>query len=108
MTSQYVTPRTHRVMSKEVININEKEEIRLINDTTFVFARSKHFVGSSDTVWASEFMSIRTEEPQLFEAAEQQNYQTKRFRALMYNLKDNVLLYSDATDMKDMENVILI
>jgi hypothetical protein len=100
-----VTPGTHRVMSKEVININGKEEIRLINDTTFVFARSKHFVGSSGTVWASEFMSIRNEEPQLFEADEPQDYQTKRFRALMYNLKDNVLLYSDATDMKDVENV---
>ena len=100
-----VTPGTHRVLSKEVININGKEEIKLTNDTTFVFARSKHFVGSSGTVWASEFMCIRNEEPQLFESEEPKKYQSTRFRALMYGLKDNMLLFLDATDVKDLKNV---
>ena len=50
-------------------------------------------------------MCIRNEEPQLFEAEEPKKYQSKRFRELMYGLKDNMLLFLDATDVKDLKNV---
>ena len=58
-----VTPATHRVMTKETLNIDGKEEIKIVDDLALVFARSKHFVGSSGTVWASEFMTIQHEGP---------------------------------------------
>ena len=57
------------------------------------------------TVCASEFMCIRNEEHQLFEAEEPKKYQSKRFRALKYGLMEKMLLFLDASEVKDLKNV---
>ena len=63
-----IVPATYRIMSKEVKNINDKLETQIILDSCSVFFRSKYFLGSSGTVWASEFMRLRYLQPYLFEA----------------------------------------
>ena len=59
-----VTPGNFRYLSKdyeEVKGINPRKV--LISDSTYVFMRPKHWVGSSGEVWASEAMRLRYEVP---------------------------------------------
>ena len=63
-----ITPDTHRFMEKEVCTVENKEEIKTVNDQTILFVRSKYFVGSSASVWSSEYMKIGWSECLLFQA----------------------------------------
>ena len=63
-----VVPATYRIMSKEVKAIDGKSVTQIIGDSCSVFMRPKYFLGSSGTIWASEFMKLRFLQPHKFEA----------------------------------------
>ena len=63
-----ITPGTHRFMEKEVCTVENKEEIKIVNDQTIVFVWPKYSVGSSALVWSSEYMKMRWSECLLFQA----------------------------------------
>ena len=63
-----VTPGTHRFMTKEVCPVENKVEIKIVDDQTTVFVRPKYFVGNSASVWSSEYMKMRWSECLLFQA----------------------------------------
>ena len=54
-----ITPGTYRIMSKKIQEIDRQQEIEITDDATYVFVRPKYFLGSSGSVWASEFMRLR-------------------------------------------------
>lgn len=60
------TPGVNRIMTFELQNVNSDIKIRIADDNTVVFNRPKFFVGSSGSVWASEFMELRCQESNLF------------------------------------------
>ena len=49
-----ITPGTHRFMEKEVCTVENKEEIKIVNDQTIVFVWPKYFFGSSALVCENE------------------------------------------------------
>lgn len=67
------TPGVNRVISFEIQPINDDMKVKIDNDNTVVFNCPKHFVGSSGTVWASEYTRLRYEEPKLFFVDENQD-----------------------------------
>ena len=60
------TPGVNRIMNYELEEVDGSSKIKIVEDDTLVFNRPKFFVGSSGTVWASEYMRLRYEEPRLF------------------------------------------
>ena len=63
-----ITQGIHRFMEKEVCTVENKEEIKIVNDQTIVFVWPKYFVGSSASVWSSEYMKMRWSECLLCQA----------------------------------------
>ena len=63
------TPGVSRFMSYEVIKEDQvKEVIKIVESDIVVFNRPKEFVGSSSSVWASEYMKMRQSDTVLFSA----------------------------------------
>ena len=61
------TPGVSQFMSYEVINEDQvKEIIKIVESDIVVFNRPKAFVGSSSSVWASEYMKMRQSDTVLF------------------------------------------
>lgn len=61
-----VTPGVTRIFSYELQTIDGKEQLKMNDDNAIVFNRPKFWIGSGGTVWASEFMKMRHNEPLLF------------------------------------------
>ncbi len=51
------TPGVNRIMSYEIDTIEMKDHLKMIDTDLLVFNRPKHFIGSSGSVLASEYMS---------------------------------------------------
>ena len=104
----YVTPGSHRVFTKSSV-MNESEE-KLIpeEDRHYVFVRPKAIVGSSGTVWASETLRLRYEDPLAFEVDEltpgSPQY-SLGFRKCCARLHDDLFLYYDMTESDDLDNI---
>ena len=64
-----VTPSTYRIMTKQVKQIDDTQETEILTDACYCIVRSKYFLGSSGSVWASEFMRLRYEEPHKFDVS---------------------------------------
>ena len=60
----YITPASHRMMNKEVIEVEGQQKIKLTDEQSFVFLGPKYYVGSSGTVWTNEQFSIFHNFPQ--------------------------------------------
>ena len=53
-------------MSYEVEEIDSKDQLKLTESDVIVFNRPKYFIGSNGSGWASEYMRLRYEVPELF------------------------------------------
>ena len=66
----YVTPGSHRVFTKSSVMNESEEKLITEEDRHYVFVRPKAMVRSSGTVWASETLRLRHEDPLAFEVDE--------------------------------------
>ena len=100
-----ITPGTYRIMSKKISTIDENDEIEVVEDACYVFVRPKYFVGSSGSVWASEFMRLRHEVPHKFEIySEIPCLVSTESRSIYFIVKDS-LSYIDSTEKEDIMNI---
>ena len=76
----YVTPSTHRLFTKEPRKVDETEFFVMSEDDSFVFIRTKGFVGSSGSVWAREDMELRAFRPDLYEVESSEVQSSIAFR----------------------------
>ncbi len=97
-----VTAATHRFMTKSIKSLNGKDEICIVEDDTVVYVRPKHFVGSSGSVWASEAMRIRYENPYLYHVAKLQGKNSMTFNSFLIHIKDKLEHYTDSTEKEDV------
>ncbi|CAH3172655.1 unnamed protein product, partial [Porites lobata] len=89
--------------------MNETEE-KLIteDDRHYVFVRPKAIVGSSGTVWASETVRLRHEDPSAFEVDEPtpgSPQYSLGFRKCCARLHDDLFLYYDMTESDDLDKI---
>ena len=98
-----ITPGVHRIMTKEICDMNGKKEIRIADDQTIVFARPKYFVGSTASVWASEFMRMRWQEYNFFVA--DILGERKLYTSIMIRVRDKVVHFLDATEENDVRKI---
>ena len=63
----YVTPGSHRIFTKSRVMADNDEKLITEDDRHHVFVRPKAIVGSSGSVWASETIRLRHEDPTAFE-----------------------------------------
>ena len=98
-----VTPGTHRIMKKEVHEVDGKEEIKTFDEQTFVYLRSKYFVGSSGSVWASEFIDIIQKQPHLFEVkGTGSSLCSSEFKQIIRLVQFAILLFTEVTDKEEI------
>ena len=86
------TPGVNRVVSFEIQEIDNTMKVKSSKDNTVVFNRPKHFIGSSGSVWASEYMRLRYEESKLFLTND--NEEINPEASFLIQLVDKVKLYS--------------
>ena len=71
-----------------------------------VIVRPKYFLGSSGSVWASEFIRLRYEEPHKFDVSNGENSSdSKEFKSICIILNDALNLYLDSTEKSDILSV---
>ena len=96
-------------MDFELRQIDDDTKIKISKDNTVVFNRPKSFVGSSGSVWASEYMRLRFEEPRLFLASENNNDDAynydKELTGALIKLMDRMKQFSIMTVKGDIMNV---
>ena len=98
-----VTLGVHRIMVKQVCDIDGKQEIKLTEDQTIVFARPKYFVGSGASVWASEYMRLRHEEPHLFQVDQPDT--SRPLKSFSVRMSDKINHFIQSTNKKDIANI---
>ena len=104
-----VTPATHRFMTKRLREVDGKQVTEIVEDACYVFARPKYFLGSSGTVWASEFMKLRIEEPHKFELNSDNccvPETSKPSKSINIILKDSLSYYIDSSQEDDILSMI--
>lgn len=106
----YQTPGSHRVMTKESVKDKDGCE-KLINaiDHHTVFVRPKALVGSSGTVWASEMVQLRQENPRIFQVDEdklESARYTESFTTCCSMIHDYSYQYYDMTTDEDLEKLM--
>ncbi|CAH3032576.1 unnamed protein product, partial [Porites lobata] len=94
----YVTPGSHRVFTKSSVMNETEEKLITEDDRHYVFVRPKAIVGSSSTVWASETVRLRHEDPSAFEYS-------LGFRKCCARLHDDLFLYYDMTESDDLDKI---
>ena len=84
---------------------HKQEEDILINssDQTLVIVRPKSYIGSSGSVWASDYMRLCHEQPQLFQETRSHAYSMplKKFSSYLH---DTAYYFSDLTMEEDVRN----
>ena len=102
----YVTPASHRIMNKEVIEVEGQQKVKLTDEQSFVFFRPKYYVGSSGTVWTNEQFSIFHNFPQFYEV-ESGVIQTAgtSLRKYCHMIRDKLLHFQDACVREDVLDV---
>ena len=96
------TPGAHRIMEKTVKKIDDKEEILFTEDDTVVFTRPKYYVGNTDSVWASELLRLRYEEPILFVAKKLSKSTSNDYKKILILLNDKIHHYLDSSEKEDV------
>ena len=101
-----ITPGTYRIMSKKITTIDGNDEIEIVEDARYVFVRPKYFVGSSGSVWASEFMRLRHEVPYKFEIySEIPCSLSTESRNIYFIVKYSLSYFIDSTEKEDIINI---
>ncbi|CAH3033710.1 unnamed protein product, partial [Porites lobata] len=104
----YVTPGSHRVFTKSSVMNETEEKLITENDRHYVFVRPKAIVGSSGTVWASETVCLRHEDPSAFEVDEPtpgSPQYSLGFRKCCARLHDDLFLYYGMTESDDLDKI---
>ncbi|CAH3150587.1 unnamed protein product, partial [Pocillopora meandrina] len=104
----YVTPGSHRVFTKSSVMNETEEKLITEDDRHYVFVRPKAVVGSSGTVWASETVRLRHEDPSAFEVDEPtpgSPQYSLGFRKCCARLHDDLFLYYDMTESDDLDKL---
>ena len=104
----YVTPGSHRVFTKSSVMNETEEKLTTEDDRHYVFVRPKAIVGSSGTVWASETVRLRHEDPSAFEVDEPtpgSPQYSLGFRKCCARLHDDLFLYYDMTESDDLDKI---
>ena len=104
----YVTPGSHRVFTKSSVMNETEEKLITEDDRHYVFVRPKAIVGSSGTVWASETVRLRHEDPSAFEVDEPtpgSPQYSLGFRKCCARLHDDLFLYYDMTESDDLDKI---
>lgn len=104
----YVTPGSHRVFTKSSVMNETEEKLITEDDRHYVFVRPKAIVGSSGTVWASETVRLRHEDPSAFEVDEPtpgSPQYSLGFRKCCARLHDDLFLYYDMTESDDLDKL---
>ncbi|XP_070542741.1 uncharacterized protein [Ptychodera flava] len=100
----HITPASFRFMTGKTVIVEESKEVICQQDQTVVVTRPKYFIGSSGSVWASDYMMLRRELPGLFEpecqhASNQQHFVHKSMTPCLTS--KSVFLSSINTTVKD-------
>ena len=61
------TSASFRLIKQHIENIQEKDELMSDQDQSLVIIRPKYFIGSSGSLWASDYMRLSYEVPKLFQ-----------------------------------------
>ena len=105
----YVTPSTHRILSKTSVDVDGEECFVNSEDTHVVFTRPKSYVESIGTTWANETERLRCMMPDKFEVPSDNNQPvyTKNFRETCARMNDDVKLFTMMTMNEDLERATL-
>lgn len=104
------TPGTFHFMSKQVENIDNKEQVRTTEQQSMVIVKPKYFIGSSGLVWSSHLMDLRYREPYLHLLPGKEDWQGKLYHSLCFKtlalLRSllNQLLWEDICLVTDGED----
>lgn len=102
----YITPATHRFLEKEEEIVRDEEQLFTKTDQTFVVVRPKFYVPSDGTTWASDYMRLRHENPQLYEVGlDSFEKYSLSFCSLCAKVKDNVSYFIQTTMEEDVSCV---
>ena len=104
----YVTPGSHRVFTKSSVMNESEEKLITEEDRHYVFVWPKAIVGSSGTVWASETLRLRYEDPLACEVDELTPGSPQHslgIRKCCARLHDDLFLYYDMTESDDLDNI---
>ena len=80
------------------------QKIKFDEDDTVVFNRPKYFVGSSGSVWVSEYMRLRVVEPKLF-MINGDNQLAGEPAASIIAISDQLKYYKLATNQGDLHKI---
>ena len=104
------TPGKFHFMSKQVEDVDNKEQIRTTEQQSIVIVKPKYFIGSSGLVWSSHLMDLRYREPYLHLLPNEESWQGKlfyslRFRALaLLRSLQNQMIWEDICLVTDKED----
>lgn len=103
----YVTPGSHRIFTKSSVMADNDEKLVTEDDRHHVIVRPKAIVGSSGSVWASETIRLRHEDPAAFEVekTETNAEYSLGFRKCCARLHDDLFLYYDMTESDDLNKI---
>ena len=101
----YVTPGSHRIFTKSSIMADNDEKLITDDDRHHVIVRPKVIVGSSGSVWASETIRLRHQDPTAFEVEKTgtNDEYSLGFRKCCARLHDDLFLYYDITEAEDLD-----
>ena len=101
-----LTPDLYRIMSKKITTIDGNDEIEIVEDACYAFVWPKYFVGTSGSVWASEFMRLRHEVPHKFEIySEIPCSVSTESGSIYFIVKDSLSYFIDSTEKEDIMNI---
>ena len=99
----FVTPSSHRFMTKEVQEINGTKKLVTVHDQSVVYTRPKFFVGSSATTWFNEQMEIRCKLPSLYEVESENTDKESSF--FNRRVQDKLTHFIDSTSSEDILSI---
>ena len=99
----YKTPSSFRFIRGHLQCIDGSEKLINDFDQTFVMIRPKAYVGSSGSIWASDYLYLRWSLPQIFEESSivRQRYSIC-FRSFASRLHGILLYFLDVTNKADL------
>ena len=97
------TPASFRFIKGSIEQKQEEDILINTSDQTLVIIRPKYYVGSSGSVWASDYMRLCHEQPQLFQESGLHAYSTalKKFSAYLHDI---AYYFSHLTMEEDVTN----
>ena len=103
----YVTPGSHRIFTKSSVMTDNDEKLVTEDHRHHVIVRPKAVVGSSESVWASETIRLRHEDPTAFKVKKTETIAeySLGFRKCCARLHDDLFLYHDMTESDDINKI---